>query len=110
MVRIEKDRSGITAYIYGEIDHHTARTIRQAIDSQVELMQPRYLVLDFSDVSFMDSSGIGLVMGRYKLMNAIGGELSIANTSPSIGRVMRLAGLERLTKIEECGGKSNEDY
>ncbi|MFZ2540020.1 MAG: anti-sigma factor antagonist [Oscillospiraceae bacterium] len=101
MVRIEQEGTSICAYIYGEIDHHTARTIREAIDSQVELRLPKTLILDFADVSFMDSSGIGLVMGRFKLMTSIGGEVKISNTTASIGRVMRLAGLERLAKIEE---------
>ncbi len=101
MVRIEQDGTSLSAYIYGEIDHHTARTIREAIDSKVELKLPKTLILDFADVSFMDSSGIGLVMGRFKLMSSIGGEVKIANTTASIGRVMRLAGLERLAKIED---------
>lgn len=101
MVKIEQEGTSLIAYIYGEIDHHTARTIREAIDGQVELKMPEILVLDFTDVSFMDSSGIGLAMGRYKIMSSIGGELKIRNTSDSIGRVMKLAGIERLVKIEE---------
>ncbi|MEG0691645.1 MAG: anti-sigma factor antagonist [Oscillospiraceae bacterium] len=101
MVRMKQNGTSLTAYLYGEIDHHTARIIRESIDSQVELKLPKTLILDFLDVSFMDSSGIGLVMGRFKLMSAIGGELKISNTSTSIGRVMRLAGLERLATIEE---------
>ena len=56
-------------------------------------------MVDFKNVSFMDSSGIGLVMGRYKSVSAVGGELAIINTSPQIGKVMKLAGMERLAKI-----------
>ena len=68
------------------------------------------LVLDFKNVSFMDSSGIGLVMGRYKTVSEIGGELAIINTSPGIGKVMRLAGMERLAKIgmEELVNEVNQ--
>lgn len=101
MVKIEHDGTSMTAFIYGEIDHHTARIIRESIDSQAELGRPKELILNFLDVSFMDSSGIGLVMGRYKLMTALGGELKIINTSSSIRRMMRLAGLERIAKFEE---------
>lgn len=89
----------VTAYLDGEIDHHTAADIRTIIDTSVEEYKPTLLVLDFKSVSFMDSSGIGLVMGRYKTINEVGGELAIVNTSPQIGKVMRLAGMERLAKI-----------
>ena len=101
MVKMEEQGTSLIAHLYGEIDHHTARIIREVIDSTVELKLPKTLMLDFLDVSFMDSSGIGLVMGRFKLMSAIGGEVKISNTSISIGRVMKLAGLERLASIEE---------
>ena len=63
----------ITAFISGEIDHHNAARIREAIDSSAEKQGPKVLRIDFSDVSFMDSSGVGLVMGRYKVVNSYGG-------------------------------------
>lgn len=89
----------ITACLDGEIDHHTAAGLRQTIDKAVDDNKPTLLVLDFKNVSFMDSSGIGLVMGRYKTISEVGGELAIINTSPGIGKVMKLAGMERLAKI-----------
>ncbi len=58
----------LTAVLSGEIDHHSAREIRTEIDSTASKVKPRMLILDFSAVRFMDSSGIGLVMGRCKLM------------------------------------------
>jgi len=90
----------VTAYLKGEIDHHTAREMRQAIDSAVELNMPSLLILDFSAVSFMDSSGIGLVMGRYRNLLKSGAELHITGTPPNIYKVMRLAGLEKLAKFD----------
>lgn len=89
----------ITAYLEGEIDHHSAKEMREAIDSAVEQNMPTMLVLDFRDVSFMDSSGIGLVMGRYRTLQKTGAELHIVNTTQHIGKVMKLAGIERLAKI-----------
>ncbi len=99
----------VTACLDGEIDHHTAAEIRNKIDKSVEDNKPTLLVLDFKNVSFMDSSGIGLVMGRYKTISELNGELAIINTSPGIGKVMRLAGMERLAKIgmEELVNESN---
>lgn len=91
----------LTAYLSGELDHHTAAGMRQAVDEAVELNMPSLLVLDFSGVSFMDSSGIGLVMGRYRNISRRGGELHISGASPQLYKVMRLAGLERLAILEK---------
>ena len=99
----------ITAYLDGEIDHHSASVMRNEIDAAVEKNMPTMLVLDFRDVSFMDSSGIGLVMGRYKKTREIGAELHITNTSPQIYKVMRLSGLERLAVIDRGGYKNETD-
>ena len=90
-----------TAYLCGEIDHHSAAGIRAAIDNAAELNMPSLLVLDFTRVSFMDSSGIGLVMGRYKLMKTVQGRIRVENLSPSAYKVMVLAGLEKLGEIRQ---------
>ena len=99
-VEIRTTGSTVTAYLSGELDHHTAREMREAIDSSVELNMPSTLVLNFKNISFMDSSGIGLVMGRYRNISKTGGELNITGTSPQIYKVMKLAGIERLAKLE----------
>ena len=66
MVTLQSDARSqrLTAFLSGEIDHHSAKTIREEIDLAVSEQIPKELWLDFRDVSFMDSSGIGLVMGR----------------------------------------------
>ena len=99
-VKITVSGEVVTAFLDGEIDHHTASVIRNEIDASVEKNMPTLLVLDFRDVSFMDSSGIGLVMGRYKLLKPKGASLHVTNTSPQIGKVMKLAGLDRLAKLD----------
>ena len=99
-VKITVSGEVVTAFLDGEIDHHTASVIRNEIDASVEKNMPTLLVLDFRDVSFMDSSGIGLVMGRYKLLKPMGASLHVTNTSPQIGKVMKLAGLDRLAKLD----------
>jgi len=90
----------VTAYLSGEIDHHSAKIIRETVDNAVELNMPTLLVLDFKDVSFMDSSGIGLVMGRYRNLVKSGAELHITGAPPQIYKMMKLAGIERLAKLE----------
>ena len=99
-VKITVSGEVVTAFLDGEIDHHTASVIRNEIDAAVEKNIPTLLVLDFRDVTFMHSSGIGLVMGRYKLLKPTGAALHVTNTSPQIGKVMKLAGLDRLAKLD----------
>ena len=89
----------LCAKLTGDIDHHTARQMRCEIDIAVRENDAQELILDFSGVTFMDSSGIGLVMGRYKLMNERQGRLVIAKTPGYIGKVMRVAGISRLAKV-----------
>ena len=84
-----------------EIDHHTARQIREKIDKEIFVHRPTMIYLDFSEVRFMDSSGIGLVMGRYKLMKTVQGRIRVENLSPGAYNVMVLAGLEKLGEIKQ---------
>ena len=101
-VQISVNGEVTTAYLSGEIDHHSAASIRTEIDDAVELNMPSLLILDFTRVSFMDSSGIGLVMGRYRNLLRRGAKLHITGTSPQIYKVMRLSGIEKLATIDEC--------
>lgn len=101
MVKLEEQENTLTAFLSGDIDHHTAGEIRETIDSKAEQSRPQYLNLDFKDVTFMDSSGIGLVMGRYKLMSSLGGKVTVSNISAHIRKVMILAGLDKLVIIKK---------
>ncbi len=105
----DDDKQILTAFIFGEIDHHTASSIRTEIDMRIEKEKPKELELDFAKVSFMDSSGIGLVMGRYKLMSEKGGVVRVLNPPPPIKRVMTIAGLNRLVKITEKANRNPEN-
>lgn len=84
----------------GEIDHHSASSVRASIDSEIYQKRPRGLIMDMSAVNFMDSSGLGLIMGRYSVMNELGGEVIVTDPNPAIERIMTLAGMERLIKIQ----------
>jgi len=96
MVTFAREQETLTAFLEGEIDHHTASGMREAIDKELTACRPKTLHLDFGGIGFMDSSGIGLVMGRYQLMRELGGQVKVVNSQPAVGRLMRLAGLERL--------------
>lgn len=92
------DNGELTALLFGEIDHHTARDIRQSIDAEIEKHHPSRLLLDFRRVKFMDSSGIGLIMGRYRMMQLVGGAVTLENVPPHLERIIKLSGVRTLTE------------
>lgn len=99
MVELKQEPQKLTAFLSGEIDHHHAKDLREAIDFGVREQYPPVLVLDFRGVTFMDSSGIGLIMGRSRLMEEYGGTLEIHNPSQQIRKVLRVSGADRLAVI-----------
>ncbi|MDO4199939.1 MAG: anti-sigma factor antagonist [Clostridia bacterium] len=95
-VEIQKKSTEVLAKIEGDIDHHTAAEIRKIIDENISLLKPKLLKLDFSGVQFMDSSGIGLIMGRFKLVKNIGGNLKVVNIPKRLERMIKMSGLTKL--------------
>lgn len=91
----------LRAEISGEIDHHRAAALRSELDAALYTHTPAVLLLDLSGLSFMDSSGIGLIMGRYRILHPLGGEIILQNPPPHITRLLRLAGMERLASIRQ---------
>ena len=98
-VDIKNDKGRAVALISGEIDHHNASAARSEIDHYIVTALPKELAIDLGGITFMDSSGIGLILGRSKLMKECGGRLEIRNAQPYIKRVLKLAGIERIVKI-----------
>ena len=84
------------ARVTGEIDHHAARRLREAIDQEVFRTLPATLALDLSGVGFMDSAGLGLILGRLNLMTDRRGVLKLSGLRPAVARILLLAGVERL--------------
>ena len=99
----EKDKLLILE-ITEEIDHHTTEKIRRRADYEIERHIPRKVIFDFNKVSFMDSAGIGLLIGRYKNARAIGAKVELKNVNKSIYKILKMSGITRLIPIkeEEC--------
>ena len=95
-----RGEDALTARLVGEIDHHSAAQIRETIDAEICKERPKRTVLDLSGIEFMDSSGLGLIMGRIALMRSLGGETVLKNPTDKVMRIVRLAGLERIMRIE----------
>ena len=100
-VTVESSGNLIIAYLIGELDHHTSAETREKIDNVISYKKPQHLILDFKNVTFMDSSGIGLVMGRYRLMQNFHGTVEIRNVTPQTKKLMELAGLGSIPIIKE---------
>lgn len=100
-VKTELSGKTLTAIIEGDIDHHTAKSIRTSIDAAIEERSPLTLKLDFENVQFMDSSGIGLIMGRYRLMKLLNGDLELTHLPEHINRIISLSGLFSLGIIKK---------
>lgn len=92
-------------YLYGEIDHHSAVSLREELDELILQRQPRRLVLDLSRIEFMDSAGLGLLMGRYRLMTELGGVVAVSNANARVMKILRLAGMERFFEIAGVKGE-----
>ena len=103
----EKDKL-LVIRLSGCVDHHTARESREKIDSSIVRGRVRCVVLDLSDVEFMDSSGLGLILGRYVRVCDIGGNLILRGISADIMKIIRLAGIEKFIPIEKSGDIKNE--
>lgn len=93
-----KDRL-LCVYLHGEIDHHSAVCLREDLDALILRERPLRLVLDLSRIEFMDSAGLGLLMGRYRLMKDLGGEMVVERPNERILKILRLSGMERFFEI-----------
>ena len=84
-----------------EIDHHTTEKIRRKMDNEITRFMPRKVMFDFSKVSFVDSAGIGLLIGRYKLEKMLGGITEIINANQTIKKVLEMSGIVKVIPIKE---------
>ncbi len=92
-----------------EIDEYSAQNIKRRMDNEIQRYMPKEVIFDFSNVSFMDSAGIGLIIGRYKLIDMIGGELKVANVNLQIQKIFEMSGLLKLIPVE-CKNKKEVQY
>lgn len=100
---LKKDKQLVIKFTE-EIDHHTTEKMRRRVDYEIERYIPRKVVFDFNQISFMDSAGIGLLLGRYKNANMLGAKVEIVNVNKSIYKILKMSGITKLIPIkkEEC--------
>lgn len=93
----------------GELDHHNAEQICRETDRLVKERDIQEIIFDFSETIFCDSSGIGMLMGRYKMMKALGGTVRAVQVRERVGRILMLSGVMKIIPVERVqGGRENE--
>lgn len=96
-VNIKKDV--LCASLSGELDHHTAKEAKDLIEEVIKNREVKNLLFDFSSLTFMDSSGIGVIVGRYKLIKSLGGQVAIIGAYGNIKKLLYMSGIDKIIKI-----------
>ena len=104
---LKKDEGMLVVKVCGELDHHNISELRTAIDDYIFALAPKGLILDFSELSLMDSSGIGLIMGRLRLMEDIGSRVCVSGASEPVKKIIALSGLGKMVALTDdvCEGR-----
>ncbi len=90
----------LTCQITEEIDHHTTEKIRRILDDEIERYIPKRMVFDFDKVSFMDSAGIGMILGRYKMIRMLGGSMEMINVNSNVRKIFEMSGIPKIIQIK----------
>lgn len=98
VIMLEGDRMIIR--VGEDLDHHITKELRENIDTMIDKGIVKNIAFDFSTTGFMDSAGIGLIMGRYKKIEPLGGSISIVGTNPAIERIIRISGIHKIIRME----------
>lgn len=104
-VAYDMRRDAMVIHLGGEIDHHSAVCVRTEMDERLLEERPARVLLELSAVDFMDSSGLGLIMGRLALVRQYGGTLAVLDPSPAVMKMLRLAGMERMVSVLQTKDK-----
>ena len=102
---IKTEKNTLITEISGELDHHSAAKIRAEIDAAIS-EEAKNIILDLTNLTFMDSSGIGMIMGRYKKIQSFGGKLVIVSPKPQVKRILEISGLFNIITIESSVNKA----
>ena len=106
IVDFRKEEKSLIFVLTEDVDQHTSEKIRRKMDNEIKRYIPRKVIFDFSNISFMDSAGIGMVLGRYKLIKMLDGNLEIINVNRSMKKIFDISGVSRIINIIE--EESNE--
>lgn len=97
-IQVKQQSDYVTAYLFGELDHHSSEKVKAQLDDIIRTYRDSDLILDLKNLSFMDSSGLGVLLGRYKKLKASGGSMYIKNANRQIEKVFDVSGIYKIIK------------
>lgn len=97
----KKQGDMLIVQMQGELDHHSSNSFRDTLEGMINKTNAKKLLLDFKGVPFMDSSGVGVIIGRYKSISRKGGQIWVTNLSPQVKKVMEISGLFKIIKLQK---------
>ncbi|MRG86471.1 anti-sigma F factor antagonist [Salinibacillus xinjiangensis] len=104
-VQFECKNQVLLVRLSGELDHHTSENLKKQWQDEIQKNEVKHVVVNLETLSFMDSSGLGVMLGRYKEIQELGGEMVVCSISPAVKRLFELSGLFKIVRLEE-----NEEY
>lgn len=100
-IEFEQGRRALIVRLRGELDHHTAESVKARMEEAIAKEQTQHVILSLKDLSFMDSSGLGVILGRYKQITSKGGKMVVCDVSPAVYRLFELSGMFKIVAIHE---------
>ncbi|MCD8144964.1 MAG: STAS domain-containing protein [Oscillospiraceae bacterium] len=107
-IRSEVENRTMTLLVGGEIDHHQVKSLMPEVERRIDLHLPNTLIVDLSGVTFMDSSGVALLLRAWRRMQELEGRMNVTQVPPQAARILRAAGLEQMMQIEPQKGARDE--
>ena len=98
-MRHERLRDAVVVYLQGELDHHCAQGVRREMDALIEDRRVKTLIIDMEDMAFMDSSGIGVILGRYRTLRERGGRVQVRRMNRQVRRIFNLSGMGQIIEV-----------
>ncbi len=98
-VKLLGEKRALLVKVNGELDHHIAAKIKEEVDNKMRSSNAINIIFDFSELTFMDSSGIGVIMGRYKKTRTLGGRVIACGVNAQILRIMEMSGIDKIIKL-----------
>jgi stage II sporulation protein AA (anti-sigma F factor antagonist) len=107
-LQLEYEKDKLYVQLKGELDLSIAPHLRIELDNALDTKQARHLIMDFSSVSFIDSSGLGVILGRYRRLTEVGGTVCVENTSPQVYKILEMSGLSKIIEITQSNVEADE--
>ena len=98
-IKVTVRKNILVVTLFGELDHHTTKDVKNLIEEVIKNRSVKNLIFDLSNLTFMDSSGIGIIIGRYKLISSLGGSVAISGARGNVNKLLYMSGINKIINI-----------